>query len=534
MRYRESAIAVLVAVMLGLASLFGGFTLEPALAIDDPNAVQIAKQTITQDNDESTIIDAFEVNAKKSTSRASGTVTIEIIQNEDILRTATFKTSSLSSTAFTSLEVQVTNIDLKGSFEIVLQYVGSGLVTVSEIKVLEGTEAAEQNPDSGDGIDDGPTDQTVQPQQPEQPQQELENVIASKTMSLGDEESMTIDTVEFDAMKSSTRAKGALTVGIVQDGEVLGEYRLTTSVLSSITITHMQATFDDLEVTDDFKVVFIYEGSGLVTIKNISVPGATEIAAPPAEGPGDDVGSGSGPSPSGTFKLVVNANDQNGNKLTGLSVALLNGNNQFIVRGFTEFNATFTLEAGKSYAVEMTGYYNEDTKTFYEFKGWQDSTNDNTRRPIDLTKFGEDKAETFTAEYTVTENAPPPQDNGGEITTSPPLDSPAGTITVYAYRIPHEKWGTSTFVDANANMYFVVYNSTGWIIYSDYADESGHTINGLNESETYWIYPTDCDECHNDPHDVLFDHWENGSTDRPRAVTTGHSVGAYYAYDPDP
>jgi hypothetical protein len=83
-------------------------------------------------------------------------------------------------------------------------------------------------------------------------------------------------------------------------------------------------------------------------------------------------------------------------------------------------------------------------------------------------------------------------------------------------------------------MYFVVYNPTRYIIETGYADETGTTIDGLTNGKTYWTYPTDCDVCHNDPHDVVFDHREGGTTHRPRAVTPGHSVGAYYAYDPDP
>ena len=83
---------------------------------------------------------------------------------------------------------------------------------------------------------------------------------------------------------------------------------------------------------------------------------------------------------------------------------------------------------------------------------------------------------------------------------------------------------------ANAQMYFVLYNSTGSIVHTGFFDENGHAISGLNEGEQYWIYPTDCEECHDDPHDVVFRHWEDNTTERPRPVTTGMSVGAYYEF----
>jgi hypothetical protein len=82
-------------------------------------------------------------------------------------------------------------------------------------------------------------------------------------------------------------------------------------------------------------------------------------------------------------------------------------------------------------------------------------------------------------------------------------------------------------------MWFVLYNSTGWLVTSDFFDENGTTITGLNDGATYYIYATDCDECHGSTHDVVFDHWEDSGTNNPRAVTTGTSSHAYYAYDPD-
>lgn len=106
-----------------------------------------------------------------------------------------------------------------------------------------------------------------------------------------------------------------------------------------------------------------------------------------------------------------------------------------------------------------------------------------------------------------------------------------GTITAYAYRIPSEHWGP-TFTGANAQMYFVLYNSTGDIVRTGFADENGYKVTGLDADEQYYIYPTDCNSCHGDDHDVVFHHWEDGSTDRPRPVKAGASVGAYYEYVP--
>jgi len=103
---------------------------------------------------------------------------------------------------------------------------------------------------------------------------------------------------------------------------------------------------------------------------------------------------------------------------------------------------------------------------------------------------------------------------------------------VYTNRIPSEHWGP-TFTSANAQMYFVLYSSTGCMVQTGFFDENGNIITGLNDGEQYWIYPTDCHHCHGADHDVAFNHWEDGSTESPRPVTTGTSVGAYYEYIPN-
>jgi len=122
-------------------------------------------------------------------------------------------------------------------------------------------------------------------------------------------------------------------------------------------------------------------------------------------------------------------------------------------------------------------------------------------------------------------------DDEEEQEPEPVPPSTAGAITVYAHRIASEHWGP-TFTGAGAKMFFVLYNSTGKIVKSGFADENGYEVTGLNTGEQYYIYPTDCDSCHDSDHDVVFRHWEDGSTERPRPVNAGASVGAYYEFVP--
>ena len=516
MLYKESAIAVMVAVMLGTASLLGGFSTVPALATHDPDAVQVASKTISQADDESVIIDTLELTAKKVIYRTAGMITVAIVQDGEILKSDDFTSSSLT-TSYRDIEVSFGGLNVTGSFEILVEFEGSGVVAVSSIEIIEGTETADTGSDdnedsSGVGTgDDGSNEQ----------EQDIENVIASKTISLDSDETMTIETVEFIAKKMIYRTAGMITVAIVQDGEILKSDDFTSSSLTT-SYSEFEIDFGGLEVTDDFQVVIMFEGNGVVAANSIEVPGETETGGIPDPDPNPE------PTPSGTVLLVVNAVDQNNQPVAGMWVALLQGM-ALVDSGETE--ATFTLNSNEDYIVEMGDFYDELNRINYDFNGWTDSVQDSRRSANHLADNEE-----FTAKYIVTTDAQPPADDPPSTEdppTSPPPGSATGTITAYAYRIPSSFWGP-TFESANAQMYFVLYNSTGWIVYTGFFDESGNTVTGLNEGETYWIYPTDCDECHDDPHDVVFDHWEDGSTDTPRAVTTGHSVGAYYAFDPDP
>jgi hypothetical protein len=400
MLYKESAIAVMVAVMLGAASIFGGLSLIPALA-----AEPIASETVSQGSTESIIIDAIELTAEKSTSRADGTVTVKIVQGISTLRSGTLDTEFVKQN-LVPVEVDVNNINVTGSFEILVEYQGSGSVTVSDIDVIEGTTAA-GGPDDTNNEPDAPP----QDNEPNESDEELENVVARETIS-PDDGSMIVDTVEFNAKKSTSRTDGALTIAIVQDDEILDSDDISTSVIKQAYNAH-EVSFNDLEVTGDFEVVFMYHGSGSVGVNSINVPGGTVPADDP---PADD----------------------------------------------------------------------------------------------------------------------PPAD-----------DPPAGTgsIEVYAHRIPSEFWAPN-FTDAPARMWFSLHNSTGHVVFAGWFDETGAynddatqtkaNINYLDASQTHYIYASGCDECHNDPHDVVFDHWEDGGGDNPRTLLTLSDQHAYYRYDPDP
>ncbi|HEV2193848.1 MAG TPA: fibronectin type III domain-containing protein [Nitrosopumilaceae archaeon] len=129
------------------------------------------------------------------------------------------------------------------------------------------------------------------------------------------------------------------------------------------------------------------------------------------------------------------------------------------------------------------------------------------------------------------------------IGTSQPSNTASATttaksagITVSAHRIPAFYWDPcfatkcSAGTGPGASMYFGLYNSSGKVIQTGFADENGYTFSGLNASATYYVYPADCNMCHVSNHDVVFQYWgDNHSTVRPRAATVGASLDAWYS-----
>jgi hypothetical protein len=78
-------------------------------------------------------------------------------------------------------------------------------------------------------------------------------------------------------------------------------------------------------------------------------------------------------------------------------------------------------------------------------------------------------------------------------------------------------------------MWVVLYDASGAVVGTGFADENGHTFTGLNAAATYYLYPSDCAQCHSSTHDVNFDHWGTGGNTRPLPVAaTGTSVDAWY------
>jgi hypothetical protein len=121
--------------------------------------------------------------------------------------------------------------------------------------------------------------------------------------------------------------------------------------------------------------------------------------------------------------------------------------------------------------------------------------------------------------------------------------APPGGITISAHRIPASYWDNcfattctnpyapcdATCTGPGATMYVELQDSTGNVLQSGYADENGFTFTGLTPGVTYYLYPDDCNMCHGSPHNVVFEHWGDGSTVRPLAVTVGESLSAWYS-----
>jgi hypothetical protein len=113
-----------------------------------------------------------------------------------------------------------------------------------------------------------------------------------------------------------------------------------------------------------------------------------------------------------------------------------------------------------------------------------------------------------------------------------------GTITIYDHRMPQPDWAPcfaasctnplapckSNCTGPSASMWVILYNSTGGVVKTGLSNERGLTFSGLTIGATYYLFPADCDNCHNSTHSVLFSHWgDDGSSKRPRAIVVTNS-----------
>src|SRR5437867_12529184 len=104
------------------------------------------------------------------------------------------------------------------------------------------------------------------------------------------------------------------------------------------------------------------------------------------------------------------------------------------------------------------------------------------------------------------------------------VGSGSGSILYRAHRMQDSRWDPCFAHTCNAGtgpgagMWFNVYDSNLKWLGGGFANEDGTTINGLTIGATYYLFPEDCNQCHQSRHDVVFDHWgDNMSTQRQRS-----------------
>jgi hypothetical protein len=220
----------------------------------------------------------------------------------------------------------------------------------------------------------------------------------------------------------------------------------------------------------------------------------------------------------GGSTVTVGSVDQNGNPLSGFYVALIEGGS-VTASGFT--SATLTASAGASYSLQADSYGN------CTFSNWSDGVRGNPRSFT---------ATSGTTSFTAVYNC------GGGVQES---GAGSGTITIYDHRISASYWATcfatnctnptascnTSCTGPGASMWVVLYDSSGNVVATGFSNENGLTFSGLNPSATYYLYPSDCDNCHGSTHDVLFSYWgDNSTSTRPLAVmANGTYVDAWYS-----
>ena len=225
-----------------------------------------------------------------------------------------------------------------------------------------------------------------------------------------------------------------------------------------------------------------------------------------------------GSSGGGASQVTITSQETNGTAISGFYTELYASSGSVQATGFTP--ATFSTTSGNAYSVQVDGYGS------CTFAKWSDGVTSNPR-----SFAATSSAQTFAAEYNCGSTS------GGS----------SNGITVFDHRIPATYWAdcfvttcTNPLASCNTNctgpgaaMYVVLYDSSGNVVGTGFANENGYTFTGLTAGVTYYIYPSDCDNCHGSTHDVLFSYWGTSSgaeinSTRPLAVVVGESVNDWY------
>lgn len=254
--------------------------------------------------------------------------------------------------------------------------------------------------------------------------------------------------------------------------------------------------------------------------RTISISSNTQIMA--VYNCGGSTGGGGGGGGGGASSVTVSSTDLSSNPISGYYVALVDSSGNVVKSGFTA--ATFATTAGVAYGLQADGYGS------CAFSHW---SNGATSDPMSFS------AATGSMSFTAVYNCGGSTSGGGGGTggggSSGETGAGPGTITIYDHRVPQSDWAPcfatvcSAGTGPGASMWVTLYDSSGNVVGTGFADENGHTFTGLNPSATYYLYPADCDSCHTSTHDVLFNHWGDGSTTRPLAVVaSGSFYDAWY------
>src|SRR5579885_1173060 len=295
-----------------------------------------------------------------------------------------------------------------------------------------------------------------------------------------------------------------------------GTYDVTVGDYGGYYFNH----WSDGTTTRDHSVTIGTTGTTILT----AVYSTTQSTS--TSGSGTGTGTNGGGTTTSSSTITVSSQYSDGSALSGMYI-VLSQNGATVNTGFTP--TSFTVTSGQQYTVTAEDYGSAS------FSHWQDGT---TSRSITVTAGA-----ALTAVYTNNgsgsgSGTSTSSGGSGGDGTGP---SPAGSdsITVYAKRIPSSYWAPcfatscSAGTGPGAKMFFSLEDSSGNVVQTGFADENGYSFTGLNpQAQYYLVYPSDCDYCHNDPHNVVFSHWQDGSTDRPRAVDLGQSVTAYFEYVP--
>jgi hypothetical protein len=312
-----------------------------------PPGQLIASIPRSQGDTEETTIDEVTMDARKITTRTSGSVYVAITQGEEVLGLASLDAGDLD-VHYTQANLTFDGVEVTGDFELAVIFHGAGAIAVTDVAIAGDTTTGGVDDDDDNGSPDDDDDPVMPPGMVH---------------------------LSVEAVSQNGTELSGLWVGVMDNSSTIttgfteAEFNLTAGNYTVMVddFTDGTSTYTFVEWRDSTqgkaRVANLTDNETFTAVYSVQGPGATP---PPTTNPPptNNTDGGDPPASGGPNTVTVNAELLDGSDLTGMRAELRTTAGDNEESGFTP--ATLTMQPSEDYRVIMYSFDNN------YFRHWSD------------------------------------------------------------------------------------------------------------------------------------------------------------------